>query len=117
MYLSCWQTHYCIHFCLLGSLLSKDEIHANLRNIVDRSSFENGTSCGILTAEDRDHWASLREKLSSNKNNSEVLRKIDGALFVLCLDDRKYADEYEAMKMFLHGDGNNRLVTHLLSLH
>jgi len=89
-------------------LLSKDEIHANLRNIVDRSSCENGTSCGILTAEDRAHWASLREHLSNNKNNSEVLRKMDGALFVLCLDDKKYSDEYEAMKMFLHGDGNNR---------
>lgn len=92
----------------LGSVLSKDEIYASLRNIVERSAAESRKSCGVLTAEDRDYWASLRERLSNNSNNAEILRKIDGAVFVLCLDDKKYADEYEAMRMFLHGDGKNR---------
>ena len=90
--------------------MSKDEIHANLKNIVERSKSESGQSCGVLTAEDREHWASLRESLSKSSTNADILRKIDGALFVLCLDDKKYADEYEAMKMFLHGDGSNRSV-------
>ena len=94
--------------------MSKDEIYANLRNVVERSSNENEASCGVLTAEDRDYWASLRERLSNNSNNADVLRKIDGALFVLCLDDKKYADEYEAMKMFLHSNGKNRSVTFLI---
>ena len=91
-------------------MLSKDEIHASLRNIVERSSSENGQSCGVLTAEDREYWASLRERLGKRSRNADILRKIDGALFVLCLDDKKYADQYEAMKMFLHGDGSNRSV-------
>lgn len=91
-----------------GSVLSKDQIHASLINIVERSKTPSDKSCGVLTAEDRDYWASIRERLNNNSNNFDVLRKIDGALFVLCLDDKKYADEYEAMRMFLHGDGKNR---------
>ena len=64
--------------------------------------------CGVLTSENRDTWASLRERLGNDKNNAEILRKIDGAVFVLCLEDEKCANELDAMRMFLHGDGKNR---------
>ena len=79
-----------------------------MKHIVERSIDPIDLSCGVLTAEDREHWAAMREILSNDSNNAEILRKIDGALFVLCLDDKKCADEYEAMRMFLHGDGKNR---------
>ncbi len=64
-------------------------------------------SCAVLTAETRDNWASLRSRLENNENNAEVLRKIDGSVFVLSLEDHKCADDFEAARMFLHGDGKN----------
>eukprot|EP00795_Rhopilema_esculentum_P002490 gene2490-18153_t len=91
-----------------GSVVSKDEIYANLKAVVEQSAAKNENSCGVLTAEERDYWAELRARLKDNTKNAEILRKIDGALFVLCLDDRKYSDEYEAMRMFLHGVGGDR---------
>ena len=79
-----------------------------MKAVVEQSVAKNVNSCGVLTAEERDYWAELRARLKDNTKNAEILRKIDGALFVLCLDDRKYSDEYEAMRMFLHGVGGDR---------
>lgn len=91
-----------------GSIVSLDEIHANLRNIIEQSQSSVEHGCGVLTSENRDTWASLRERLGNDKNNAEILRKIDGAVFVLCLEDEKCENELDAMRMFLHGDGKNR---------
>jgi len=47
------------------------------------------SAMGVLTTENRRVWASLREVLTRdgpNSNNSECLRIIDTALFILCLD-------------------------------
>eukprot|EP00794_Sanderia_malayensis_P006235 gene6235-6952_t len=91
-----------------GSIVPKDEIHANLRKILDMSNTPAEHACGVLTSENRDTWAGLRTRLESDAKNAEILRKIDGAVFVACLDDHQCRDELEAMRMFLHGDGKNR---------
>lgn len=41
---------------------------------------------GLLTTENRRVWASLREKMNSTANN-DILRIVDLALFIVCLDD------------------------------
>lgn len=40
--------------------------------------------------------------------NEEVLKKIDGGVFVLALDDTTSEDHKELSLGFLHGDGSNR---------
>ena len=65
-------------------------------------------SLGVFTAENRDLWATLRGSLESDSKTAESLRKIDGALFAICLDDVDLRDEFHAARVFLHGDGKNR---------
>lgn len=43
---------------------------------------------GSLTSLDRDSWAEARVELE-NAGNGEYLKKIDGGLFAICLDDLK----------------------------
>ena len=38
----------------------------------------------------------------------EVLKMIDSAIFVMCLDDHGVDSVADATRTFLHGDGGNR---------
>ncbi|KAI1892086.1 hypothetical protein AGOR_G00150350 [Albula goreensis] len=62
---------------------------------------------GFLTSENRDVWASLREKLLE-AGNGEVLSTVDSALFCLCLDDEPMRDHIHISHNMLHGNGFNR---------
>lgn len=41
---------------------------------------------GIMTSENRDTWAQVRQKLESDSVNTDTLNAIDSSLFVVCLD-------------------------------
>ena len=62
----------------------------------------------VLTSEDRDSWTTGREELETMVANTEPLKMIDSALFVLCLDGEEPETPEEVTKVFLHGDGKNR---------
>ncbi|ORZ16240.1 acyltransferase ChoActase/COT/CPT [Absidia repens] len=75
--------------------LTEKEIAANLRAIVrDASQVPIQDiakhAVGVLTTENRRNWARLRTSLqkdsSNSNNNSEALKVVDSALFVVCLD-------------------------------
>ena len=52
----------------------------------------------------RDKWASCREKLCKvSQKNSEVLKIIDGALFIVCLDDCTPSNIDDRAANMLHG--------------
>lgn len=66
---------------------------------------------GVLTAENRDTWASVREHLVETHNDA-ALDTIDSALFVLALDDKaSYSadDPVPIVQNMLHGDANGYL--------
>lgn len=69
---------------------------------------------GVLTAEDRDTWASVREHLVATHNDA-ALDTIDSALFVLALDDKASypgddpANAVPIVQNMLHGDTNGYL--------
>lgn len=75
-------------------ILTEKDVAHNLQAIVEDAQntpiLEAAKSAmGVLTTENRRVWASLREVLTRdgpNSNNSECLRIIDTALFILCLD-------------------------------
>lgn len=67
---------------------------------------------GVLTAENRDTWADVREHLVQNHNEA-ALDTVDSALFVVSLDDKAdYSREMipenpiPIVQNMLHGDSN-----------
>lgn len=91
-----------------GSLITKDDIHANLSAIKQASNQKSEHSLAVLTSEKRDTWAAARTHLISNPRNAELLEKLDSALFGVFLDDKECNDEQDATSMFLYGDGHSR---------
>ena len=75
-------------------IMTEKDVAHNLQAIVEdaqgTSILEAAKSAmGVLTTENRREWAALREILTrdgSDSNNSECLRIVDTALFILCLD-------------------------------
>lgn len=78
-------------------IMSKNEIYHNLEKICKNKKINNH-DISLMTASDRNDWASYRYKL-----NSKTLQIIDKALFVLCLDS--HSSKYnlnDLVKEFLH---------------
>lgn len=90
-----------------GNLLNPAEIHAHLKHILSDETPAPASPIGVLTSENRDVWAGLREKLVAN-GNGELLQTVDSALFCLCLDDDTMRDHIHISHNMLHGDGCNR---------
>eukprot|EP01096_Ripella_sp_DP13-Kostka_P003398 TRINITY_DN1501_c0_g1_i1.p1 TRINITY_DN1501_c0_g1~~TRINITY_DN1501_c0_g1_i1.p1 ORF type:complete len:678 (+),score=310.96 TRINITY_DN1501_c0_g1_i1:137-2035(+) len=64
---------------------------------------------GIMTATDRDVWASLRGKLLANHHNRRLIDLIDRAIVVIALDDESPNSPEAIINQFLHAnDGTNR---------
>ncbi|XP_017289800.1 carnitine O-palmitoyltransferase 2, mitochondrial [Kryptolebias marmoratus] len=90
-----------------GNLVEPSEIQSHLKFILSDSTPASAFPLGVLTSENRDIWAGLRDKLVA-AGNAEVLQIIDRALFCLCLDDESIRDHIHISHNMLHGDGCNR---------
>ncbi|XP_025727433.1 carnitine O-palmitoyltransferase 2, mitochondrial isoform X2 [Callorhinus ursinus] len=90
-----------------GNIVSASEIQAHLKYILSDNSPAPAFPLAYLTTENRDVWAELRQKLVSG-GNEETLRKVDSAVFCLCLDDFPMKDLVHLSHNMLHGDGTNR---------
>ncbi|XP_077439893.1 carnitine O-palmitoyltransferase 2, mitochondrial isoform X2 [Vanacampus margaritifer] len=90
-----------------GNMLPPAQIRDNLSCILSDDAPAPRFPLGALTAENRDVWAGLRDKLVA-AGNGEDLKTVDGALFCLCLDDVTLRDSVDASHNMLHGDGVNR---------
>ncbi|XP_029474182.1 carnitine O-palmitoyltransferase 2, mitochondrial [Rhinatrema bivittatum] len=98
-----------------GNLVKPSEIQAHLKYILSDSSPAPEFSLGYLTSEERNTWALLRQKLLEN-GNEEALKKVDAAVFCLCLDDFPIKDHNHLSHNMLHGTGLNRWFDKSLSL-
>ncbi|CAI5447718.1 unnamed protein product [Caenorhabditis angaria] len=89
-----------------GAILPAEDVHSSLNFILKQGkAARNDESIGSLTSLDRDSWAVAREELESlEQKNGENLRKIDGALFAICLDDLKTEDHKRLVQSLLIGD-------------
>ncbi|KAK2706367.1 carnitine O-palmitoyltransferase 2, mitochondrial-like [Artemia franciscana] len=91
-----------------GYILPPNEIYSCIKYITSLDLPSSQHPIGVLTSENRDRWATLREKLLS-LGNEEQIRLIDSAFFNLILDDDKMEDDpVKIVRSFLHGDGDNR---------
>ncbi|ODV63791.1 carnitine O-acetyltransferase YAT1 [Ascoidea rubescens DSM 1968] len=97
-------------------LLSEADIMLNFKAIVEDSSHTSITdvaksSFGVLTTENRRIWAHIRNKLSNDYDdhgnfddtNHNILKIIDSALFIVCLDDIELESLPEISKNMLCG--------------
>lgn len=90
-----------------GNILHPSEIQAHLSQIVyDADRLPEFGLC-YMTTEERNIWANVRQLLVQN-GNQENLKKIDSALFCLCLDKVSIQDEIQMSHIMLHGYGFNR---------
>ncbi|KAF9518299.1 hypothetical protein BS47DRAFT_1371113 [Hydnum rufescens UP504] len=89
-------------------VLTEREILRNLQAIVadadttPPSEVARG-AVGVLTTENRKHWATLRQNLLSTRTNRSCLEIVDDALFIVCLDDAAPENVSELCKNFLCG--------------
>lgn len=90
-----------------GNLVKPAEIQSHLKYILSDPTPVPACPLGVLTSENRDVWARLRDRLVA-AGNAEVLQLVDGALFCLCLDDESMRDHIHTSHNMLHGDGCNR---------
>lgn len=90
-----------------GNIVSPSEIQAHLKYILSDNSPVPEFPLAYLTSENRDVWAELRQKLVHG-GNEETLKKVDSAVFCLCLDDFPVKDVTHLSHTMLHGDGTNR---------
>ncbi|XP_036971126.1 carnitine O-palmitoyltransferase 2, mitochondrial [Acanthopagrus latus] len=90
-----------------GNLAQPAEIQSHLKHILSDTTPAPALPLGVLTSENRDVWAGLRERLVA-AGNTEDLRIVDSALFCLCLDDENMKDHIHISHNMLHGDGCNR---------
>ncbi|XP_041647605.1 carnitine O-palmitoyltransferase 2, mitochondrial [Cheilinus undulatus] len=89
-----------------GNLVSPAEIQSHLKYILSDPTPAPAFPLGVLTSENRDVWAGLRDKLAAG--NAEDLRVVDSALFCLSLDDEAMKDHIHISHNMLYGDGCNR---------
>lgn len=78
-----------------GNLLKPAEIQAHLKHILADLTPAPAFPVGILSVENRDVWAHLRDKLV-HCGNADNLRLVESALFCLCLDDAG-AENYDIL--------------------
>lgn len=90
-----------------GNIVSPSEIQAHLQSILSDHSPVPEFPLAYLTSENRDVWAQLRQELMAG-DNEELLKKVDSAVFCLCLDDFPIQDLVHLSHTMLHGDGTNR---------
>uniref|UniRef100_A0A8C5W636 Carnitine O-palmitoyltransferase 2, mitochondrial n=1 Tax=Leptobrachium leishanense TaxID=445787 RepID=A0A8C5W636_9ANUR len=90
-----------------GNIAKASEIQSHLQYILSDSAPTPEFPLGYLTSEERNTWAVLRQKLVDN-GNGEALKKVDSAVFCLCLDDFPVKDLIHLSHNMLHGSGLNR---------
>jgi carnitine O-acetyltransferase len=95
-----------------GNEYSAAEIETQLQNIIAYAGSEaSPTPVGTLTSDNRDIWADAREALlaaSPSGKNAESLKKIEGAMIILALDDTKPVTREEISMSTWVGNGRNR---------
>lgn len=92
-----------------GNIESPEVILGRLKYVLSTSAPPAEYPIGVLSAENRDTWATLRQHLV-NTGNESALHTIDSALFCLCLDETTLDEDRPVpmIKDMLAGDSTNR---------
>ncbi|XP_022914689.1 carnitine O-palmitoyltransferase 2, mitochondrial [Onthophagus taurus] len=90
------------------NIISPNSILARLKYIIDDNIKPNEFPIGVLTTLERNKWATLRHNLTE-LGNQDTFKIIDSSLFNICLDDESIGEDLNKLiRIFLHGNGDNR---------
>nr|POE94694.1 carnitine o-acetyltransferase, mitochondrial [Quercus suber] len=90
-----------------GQQLNTAELEHQFQRIYQVA--ERAPAVGVLTSENRDNWADMRQRLiQTSPANKSALESIESASFVVCLDDASPVTLHERARQYWHGDGCNR---------
>ena len=90
-----------------GEFIPEAQILGGIKAILADTTPKAAHPVGLLTTENRDKWAALREEIAAS-GNQKALDDVDSALFVLALDSEGTEDDEKLSRQFLFGDGKNR---------
>ncbi|SPO04420.1 related to lovastatin nonaketide synthase [Cephalotrichum gorgonifer] len=91
-----------------GGAIAFPKLQATFQNIIDKVQ-DDHSWVGILTADDRNSWAKMRQAaLDLHPDNKKYLDMVEGAAFLVCLDDGSPTNTEERMERMLLNDGFNR---------
>lgn len=102
-------------FSEIGNILPPEIIYARMSHITNMKLEDASHPIGVLTSENRDKWATIRNDLEK-LGNQEALRLIDSAIYCIALDDQSSDDPDKLLTSFLHGDPKNRWFDKSISL-
>lgn len=93
-----------------GNIRPAQEILSCLSHLINLKVPSGLDSVTALSAEERDTWAEVREKLvSSSRENSLSLETVDSAIFTLSLDDLEFGEDMvQGAHNFLHGNSSKQ---------
>jgi carnitine O-acetyltransferase len=99
-----------------GRRLSTIEILAQLHRVYalakqadEASSADSDPAFGVLSAEHRDTWTEKRGRLLAvHPDNATELKRLESAVFLICLDESRPETDAEFSRACWHGDGLNR---------
>jgi carnitine O-palmitoyltransferase 2 len=98
-----------------GNILPPDTLYAYMSHITNMKLNDAEHPIGVLTSENRNTWARIRENLEK-LGNQEALRLVDSAVYCIALDDLSSEDPDKLLTNFLHGDPKNRWFDKSISL-
>lgn len=97
----------CEELCISEAQLCENLrlIREDARSVMGSASAADALAArvGLLTTDSRTEWAAARAELSKTAENAELLRVVDSALFVLCLDEDSPSETDEVARAMLHG--------------
>ncbi|KAL2044068.1 hypothetical protein ABVK25_012498 [Lepraria finkii] len=101
--------------CYFKVALQKEQEHVSFADLeslfhqILRSTYETGPAVAALTADDRDNWAQVREIVKGiSQQNHELVDMIDGAAFMICLDEGCPSSSTERTNQFLLNEPSTR---------
>ncbi|KAF3480496.1 carnitine acetyl transferase [Arthroderma uncinatum] len=90
-----------------GQQLNTSEFQQQFESILQKA--ERVPAVGALTSANRDFWTAARKNLlAASPANEAALKTIEGASFIICLDDASPVTLEERAHVYWHGDGANR---------
>ena len=100
---------YCVEAQQANGLpTDPDQLYSTLSAIVNDPSPPPPYPVSYLTATDRDIWADVQRQLIADPQNAYALKRVESALFIVCLDHREPETPLDALHTFLHNQGFNR---------
>ncbi|KAH8276439.1 hypothetical protein KR018_012265, partial [Drosophila ironensis] len=91
-----------------GGMIHRDCLMDQLEDILN-CKIETGDPIGLLTHDNRDNWAEAYGVLASQPGNFDIMKEIEEALFVVCLDTfvplKKGQESVQQVYQLFHGGG------------